>query len=129
MKNFTLLVFIFSLLPLANVNAFSECNAGYYTVTDNDETRCIPCEAGRYQDEPGQSECKLCEIGRFQKDEGRINCEECPEGFTTLGLGATQCVPVNSALPLMNRWGLLLLGLLVLSTGYFASRKLSILRK
>ena len=37
--------------------------------------RSMPCELGRFQDEPGQSTCKACSAGRYQDEQGQHNCK------------------------------------------------------
>ena len=50
-----------------------------------DGYECVPCDAGFYQDEAGQSQCKACALGTYQDQKGQDTCLFCPPGNITGG--------------------------------------------
>lgn len=53
------------------------CPKGYYS---NGTTSCLPCEAGKYQNEEGKNTCKPCEVSKYQDEEGKDTCKTPPDG-------------------------------------------------
>jgi len=67
------------------------CAAGYFS-SDAGQTACVACDLGTFQSEEGQTACLPCEAGSFSNVTAAIECTSCPAG-TSQGLqGATECV-------------------------------------
>ncbi len=54
----------------------------------------MPCAAGSYQPNTGQTSCILAGIGYYVASPGQANETQCPSGETTTALGSTSCVLV-----------------------------------
>ena len=62
--------------PLAIYKTYCEdCPIGKYSATGY--TACVPCFAGKHQNETGQASCKLCAQGKFTMEKGQIECKNC----------------------------------------------------
>lgn len=133
-------IFFLSLLSVSFADDFDVCGVGEFSSFDPETqiTTCIPCVAGRFQDEPGQTACKDCPEGTFQDQPGAAACKRCPAGTfqdetrateckvcppgTTSLEGSITCFPTDDV-PAMNIWGLLILGLSVLGAALFLLRR------
>lgn len=60
-----------------------------------DETCCLGCEIGSYQEtwegsHNNEENCQECEAGKFAGATGKSECDDCPEGKTSRS-GAWTC--------------------------------------
>ncbi|GAB5551783.1 MAG: hypothetical protein Sapg2KO_13740 [Saprospiraceae bacterium] len=109
----------------------NDCPAGRFQ-DQTGQADCKTCLVGTYQPNPGAESCLPCELGRFQDVEGAIDCKTCPPGTTTRTTGSASqdaCVRVDENLPVMNRWGLIALILLVLTAATFLLRRRGLFEK
>lgn len=98
-----------------------DCLSGTFDAGDI----CESCPRGTFQPQERSETCLPCVIGRYQDEIGQVNCKDCPPGTTTMGIGSdsiSACIPVEET-PVMPRWGLFLLGVTVLATGFFLFRR------
>ena len=83
-----------------------QCRSGTYDKYPDTSSPCQSCEAGRFQDESGQSTCKACSAGRYQDTEESTRCKASGQGYKTVGHGfplATQTeLRTKSSGPLQN---------------------------
>jgi hypothetical protein len=63
--------------------------AGRFSVGGH--AQCLPCDAGSYQDQPGQSACQQCAIGYYAPVPGLAACRPCDAGTLSSVLGAINC--------------------------------------
>lgn len=113
--NYTILLIFLLFLPIAFVQADNVCDPGTFSVTEDNVTNCVSCPVGTYQDEMRSTFCKTCPPGTTS-GEGTANLSD--------------CVPIAAdGVPAMNRWTLLLLITVVLSTAYLLLNKLFLSRK
>ncbi len=67
------------------------CNAGTFQDQPG-QTACMPCGAGTFQTQEGQTSCDPCPAGTFQGLEGQVSCEPCPIGQFNPSMGAVECL-------------------------------------
>ena len=81
-----------------------QCQAGSYDQSPRSNMPCMPCELGRFQDEPGQSTCKACSAGRYQDEQGQHNCKASGQGHRAVNQGFAQSrnLREQSSGPLQN---------------------------
>ncbi|MCB9168693.1 MAG: T9SS type A sorting domain-containing protein [Flavobacteriales bacterium] len=75
------------------ITGCTECPAGTYCP---DGIQSIPCPAGRYSDQPGQSACALCAAGTFNPTLGATSCQACQAGYFNATPGAVLCQPCDA---------------------------------
>ncbi|KAJ6248674.1 insulin-like growth factor binding protein [Anaeramoeba flamelloides] len=64
------------------------CKIGYYEDTPDN---CLPCEAGTFQTQTGQSSCQNCPEGEFQNQTGSTFCSKCDPGWFQNETQSTSC--------------------------------------
>lgn len=64
------------------------CDKGYYSSQAG--SQCTPCEAGKYQPNPGQTSCILCPAGQYNSQSGLAFCKTCGPGIVS-DFTRTQC--------------------------------------
>ena len=72
---------------IAGATICRQCQAGSYDQSPRSIQPCMPCELGRFQDEPGQSTCKACSAGRYQDEQGQHNCKASGQGYRVMNQG------------------------------------------
>lgn len=92
----------FSKINLENISQSCEviCPSGQY----NNNTICVDCSAGTYQDLSGQKSCKSCEIGKYQNLTGQIYCNVCPSNGITLSTGSTSISDCKNKIFVYSGW-------------------------
>jgi len=60
----------------------ADCQMGRYSTVDGapSSAACLPCLAGQFQPEQGQSRCYDCGRGRFQPATAQMDCVDCAAG-------------------------------------------------
>ena len=76
-----MLFFVIMLLCFTPTDA---CDAGFYYTDPSRPYLCLPCLAGNYQPNTGQTFCYPCGIGRYSDHNQAITCTQCPAGKSTL---------------------------------------------
>ena len=69
------------------------CPLGYAALETQEY--CPRCEAGTYQDQPGQETCKLCPQGWKKPNKWSSNCMQCPNGEFSMP-SRTFCAPCQT---------------------------------
>lgn len=96
-------------LAPSDASAAEPCGQGTYSPDGTTDTGCMPCPAGTFQDQLGQTSCELaqpgyytpgeafafsiaCEVDTFTAVEGSSGCTPCPPGTSTNGMtGQSEC--------------------------------------
>lgn len=72
-----------SLLHLGTTDRIRDCSAGTSSITRDvyygNSSICDKCDAGKYQDKPGQTSCETCKMGYYSAA-GAVTCTVCPDG-------------------------------------------------
>ena len=84
----------------------------------SNETKCISCKSGRYQDLSGNDTCVDCPIGWFQALQGkefclpcvpgekgtpsRVRCDKCPEGYYSDQQKQSECTKASDGAIVMG---------------------------
>lgn len=83
-----------------------QCKTGTYDAYPSSNSACLPCEAGRFQNEAGQSTCKACSAGRYQPQQGKDACLASGQGYRAVGQGfalaTQQVIRSKTSGPLQN---------------------------
>ena len=68
------------------------CPAGYRTETVAEESSCVECPKGKFQQKPGQSLCDDCDPGMYQNVAGLPYCLPCIPGMYQTVKGGNKCL-------------------------------------
>ena len=88
------------------------CSVGKHLTRVHGKLICEVCDAGKYQNQEGQSSCRSClpgesqdskssqyclpcAPGRFASEAGSSKCMECPTGYVQASPGETNCTMCN----------------------------------
>ena len=86
--------FLQSVLDESTGNGFCrKCPKGKFNARAG--SNCLPCPAGHYQDEEGQTSCKECPITKYQFLTGASHCFDCPPGSQQSD-SSTSCILCKS---------------------------------
>ena len=69
-----------------------DCNVGFYI--NDDQSDCLVCERGQWQDKDGQASCKSCYIGKYNdlsEQTAESSCKECGNKFYNNEQGQAEC--------------------------------------
>ena len=72
----------------SSIDTCEECVPGTYSTAG--AATCTPCEVGRFQVSPQQTECEKCDVNFYQNLRGQTSCQPCAAGKYSdeKGLGA-----------------------------------------
>ena len=58
----------------SSVSACKTCAAGSYITA---QSTCNSCDAGKFQEQEGQSTCESCDAGKYNDELGKTSCKSC----------------------------------------------------
>jgi hypothetical protein len=79
-------------MPVLSEENLSTCSPGNYISINSNNTTCVNCPVGTYQNLSDQTACVNCPTGTYQRTTGQTSCVNCPTG-TSSNPGSLFCTP------------------------------------